>query len=70
MAASASATCMPALRGLPLLIGRARVALDRDEGTPDDDFDGAATVTRRGFGFDDLDRPAAADCRRVRARCR
>jgi len=44
-----------ALRGLPLLIGRARVALERDGGTPDDDFDGAATVTRRGFGLDDLD---------------
>lgn len=43
------------LRGLPLLLGRARVAMDRDAGTPDDAFDGAVTVTRRGFGFDDVD---------------
>lgn len=43
------------LRGLPLLIGRARIALDRDEGTPADELDGAATVTRNSFGFDDVD---------------
>ena len=43
------------LRGLPLLVGRARVAMDRDAGTPADAFDGAASVTRRGFGFDDVD---------------
>ena len=43
------------LRGLPLLLGRARVAMERDAGTPDDAFDGAVTVTRRGFGFDDVD---------------
>lgn len=42
------------LRGLPLLIGRARFALDRDEGTPADELQGAATVTRNTFGFDDL----------------
>lgn len=42
------------LRGLPLLIGRARIALDRDEGTPADELAGAATVTRNGFGFDDV----------------
>jgi len=42
------------LRGLPLLIGRARIALDRDDGTPVDEFEGAATVTRNGFGLDDL----------------
>lgn len=43
------------LRGLPLFLGRARVAMQRDAGTPDDVFDGAATVTRNGFGFDDVD---------------
>jgi len=43
------------LRGLPLLLGRARVAMERDSGTDADAFDGAATVTRRGFGFDDVD---------------
>jgi general secretion pathway protein N len=42
------------LRGLPLLIGRARIALDRAEGTPADELEGAATVTRNGFGFDDV----------------
>lgn len=42
------------LRGLPLLIGRARIALSRDAGTPADRLEGAATVTRHGFGFDDL----------------
>jgi len=42
------------LRGLPLLIGRARIALDRDEGTPEDEFQGAATITRNTFGFDDV----------------
>lgn len=43
------------LRGLPLLIGRARIAMDRDEGTPEDEFQGAATITRNSFGFDDVD---------------
>ncbi|HEY0114339.1 MAG TPA: type II secretion system protein N [Allosphingosinicella sp.] len=42
------------LRGLPLLIGRARIALDRDEGTPADELQGAATITRNSFGFDDV----------------
>lgn len=42
------------LRGLPLLIGRARIALDRSEGTGAGEFQGAATVTRSSFGFDDL----------------
>lgn len=42
------------LRGLPLLIGRARIALDRDQGLAADELRGAATVTRNGFGFDDL----------------
>lgn len=42
------------LNGLPLLIGRARVSLDRDEGIPADEFEGAATVTRNGFGLDDM----------------
>lgn len=42
------------LRGLPLLIGRARIALDRDEGAPADELQGAATITRNSFGFDDL----------------
>jgi general secretion pathway protein N len=43
------------LRGLPLLIGRARIAMDRDNGTPEDELDGAATLTRNSFGFDDVD---------------
>lgn len=45
------------LHGLPLLVGRARVAMmrPRDAATPADRLDGAATVTRTGFGFDDLD---------------
>ena len=43
-----------ALRGLPLFLGRARVALDRREGGPADAFRGAATVTRHGFGLDDM----------------
>ena len=43
------------LRGLPLILGRARVAIERDAGTPADALDGAATVTRNGFGFDDVD---------------
>ena len=40
------------LRTLPLLIGRARVDLKRrgDE----DPFEGSATVSRHGFGFDDV----------------
>jgi general secretion pathway protein N len=42
------------LRGLPLLIGRARIALDRDGGAPADELRGAATITRNGFGLDDL----------------
>lgn len=42
------------LRGLPLFLGRARISFDRAEGAPADDFKGAATVTRGGFGFDDL----------------
>jgi general secretion pathway protein N len=43
------------LRGLPLLIGRARIALDRDGGAAGEDLDGAVTVTRNSFGFDDVD---------------
>jgi len=43
------------LRGLPLLIGRARIAMDRDAAAPADALDGAATLTRNSFGFDDLD---------------
>lgn len=43
-----------ALRGLPLLLGRARVAVDRDGGTSAEGFTGAATVTRNSFGLDDL----------------
>jgi general secretion pathway protein N len=42
------------LRGLPLLIGRARISLDRDEGAPEDELKGATTITRNGFGFDDF----------------
>jgi general secretion pathway protein N len=42
------------LRGLPLLLGRARIALRRDAGTPADRLEGAATVTRHSFGFDDV----------------
>jgi general secretion pathway protein N len=42
------------LHGLPLLLGRARIGLNRQEGTPADDFRGAATVTRNGFGLDDV----------------
>jgi general secretion pathway protein N len=42
------------LRALPLLLGRARISLDRDEGVPADDFRGAATITRNSFGFDDV----------------
>jgi general secretion pathway protein N len=42
------------LHALPLAIGRARIALDRQEGAPADDFRGAATVTRGSFGFDDV----------------
>ena len=40
------------LNTLPLLLGRARVSLER----PDENgrFEGAATVTRRSFGLDDL----------------
>ena len=43
-----------ALRGFPLFIGRARVALERHDGPPSDALRGAATVTRHGFGFDDM----------------
>lgn len=39
------------LRSLPLLIGRAEVALRRNGSDP---FEGAATVTRRSFGLDDV----------------
>jgi len=42
------------LHGLPLLIGRARIGLNRSEGAPADDFRGAATVTRNSFGLDDV----------------
>jgi general secretion pathway protein N len=41
------------LRGLPLLIGRARIGLDRREGEAGDALHGAATVTRHSFGLDD-----------------
>lgn len=37
---------------LPLLLGRARLSLSRDEA--DGRFDGAVTVSRHGFGVDDL----------------
>ncbi len=40
------------LNSLPLLLGRARVSLERDDGGKI--LQGAATVTRGGFGFDDL----------------
>lgn len=40
------------LRTLPLLLGRARIDLDRSGGT--DPFEGAVTVSRHGFGVDDL----------------
>ena len=40
------------LRTLPLVIGRARVDLRREEGP--DRFEGGATVTRHGFGIEDL----------------
>ena len=42
------------LRGLPLLAGTARVALERHEGAPADALRGAAIVTRHSFGFDDV----------------
>ena len=42
------------LRALPLALGRARVSLSRQEGTPAGEFRGAATVTRNTFGFDDV----------------
>jgi general secretion pathway protein N len=42
------------LHALPLLVGRARVALHRREGAPGDGFEGAANVTRNTFGFDDV----------------
>jgi general secretion pathway protein N len=45
---------------LPLLLGRARLSLRRDGA--DGRFEGAVTMTRHGFGLDDLDgqlRPAA-----------
>ena len=42
------------LRGLPLFLGRARIAIDRKEGVPADDLRGAATVTRHTFGIDDF----------------
>jgi general secretion pathway protein N len=37
---------------LPLFVGRARLSLSRDE--PDGRFEGAVSVTRHGFGVDDL----------------
>lgn len=40
------------LNGLPLLVGRARVSLDREEEA--DRFEGAITVTRHSFGVGDL----------------
>jgi len=40
------------LRTLPLLLGRARVDLERDE--EDDRFEGSATVSRHTFGIDDM----------------
>jgi len=40
------------LRTLPLLIGRARVDLQREEGS--DRFEAGATVTRHGFGIEDM----------------
>lgn len=41
------------LNVLPLLLGRARLSLHRDE-TGGGPFDGAVTVTRHGFGFGDM----------------
>lgn len=40
------------LRTLPLFLGRARVDLERDE--EGDRFEGSATVSRYGFGIDDM----------------
>jgi general secretion pathway protein N len=40
------------LRTLPLLIGRARVDLDREEGP--ERFEGGLTVSRHGFGIEDM----------------
>ena len=40
------------LRTLPLLIGRARVDLKRNEGP--ERFEGGASVTRHGFGIEDM----------------
>jgi general secretion pathway protein N len=40
------------LRTLPLLIGRARVDLRRDDEA--EPFEGSATVSRNGFGIDDM----------------
>lgn len=42
------------LHALPLLTGRARIALNRREGQPNDAFRGAATLSRTSFGFDDV----------------
>ena len=42
------------LHALPLLAGRARVALNRAQGQTGDALSGAANVTRTGFGFDDV----------------
>lgn len=42
------------LRGLPLIVGRARIGLDRREGGEAGEFHGAASVTRHTFGLDDL----------------
>jgi general secretion pathway protein N len=42
------------LHAFPLLVGRARFALQRREGAPGDGFTGAANVTRNSFGFDDV----------------
>lgn len=43
------------LHALPLLAGRARIALSRHEGAAGDAFSGAALITRNTFGFDDVD---------------
>lgn len=39
---------------LPLLVGRARFALHRDEGAPGDAFSAGVNLTRNTFGFDDV----------------
>jgi general secretion pathway protein N len=40
------------LNMLPLLLGRARLSLSRDE--PDGHFEGAVSVSRHGFGLEDM----------------